>query len=703
MTIKEVYDFLKQYIDKKVGSNREELRDLFIQYKTKEVGENINAIRNLNDNIDNISDVNNNIDNIITVGSNIDKIISVESKIAEIENIDNNMDHIEDIGNNISKIINVNDNLDKVSNVENSLDSIENVSQNMTKILTVEDNIDNINNIEAVLDDIENVSNNIDKITTVNDNINDIVIVSSNINDVLEVKDNINIISNVENHIDEIIEVRSRYLGTFDTDPTSRYDGSVLQVGDYYFNTVDLINKTWNGNTWVTPDNVATVQDVNNALQDALDQIEESGSTMIVKPSIVSPNDGETDFAGQIQASSFETLELFYGQHEATDWEFSKQVDFSTIEANMSIYNDTVNLTSINLSSFEPLTTYYVRVRYRSDNHISLWSDPISFTTLDAYIETPVITVEGEPDDVNEIPLITGSSFVVVNGTDVHQSTDWILKDNNGNTVWESLNDTTNLTSIELPSGILQTSSTYTIEVVYHGSNYTSSVGSKTFTTKDIFGAPFDILGDGSCIALYEFEGNANDTGGIYNGTWNNNEQYNAGKIGQGAKFDGNNMGLNSYNAGINLPNSLVRYKTVFTLSCWIKGRGCILQTDYHGAISFATGWAILTDSIVKCLSRYSRRLFRFDPPNSNIFNHFLVVFNHGGNTKVYINSVLVAEGNTSGDIYYDGRYYADTGTNLGAAYESSFTGIIDQVRIFNRALTDDEVQYIYNVENQGA
>jgi len=49
-----------------------------------------------------------------------------------------------------------------------------------------------------------------------------------------------------------------------------------------------------------------------------------------------------------------------------------------------------------------------------------------------------------------------------------------------------------------------------------------------------------DIFGDGSCIATYTFDGNANDLCGNYNGTWHGTEVYETGKFGKAAKFDGN-------------------------------------------------------------------------------------------------------------------------------------------------------------------
>jgi len=68
------------------------------------------------------------------------------------------------------------------------------------------------------------------------------------------VANNINSVNSTSDHINDIIEVRLRYLGTGSTAPTTRYDGSEIKAGDYYFDTDTNIYKTWNGNRWVIYD-----------------------------------------------------------------------------------------------------------------------------------------------------------------------------------------------------------------------------------------------------------------------------------------------------------------------------------------------------------------------------------------------------------------------------------------------------------------
>ena len=55
----------------------------------------------------------------------------------------------------------------------------------------------------------------------------------------------------VGSHINEILHIRETYVGAYDKYPTTRYDGSALQAGDYFFYTSTRSYKTYDGQMWV--------------------------------------------------------------------------------------------------------------------------------------------------------------------------------------------------------------------------------------------------------------------------------------------------------------------------------------------------------------------------------------------------------------------------------------------------------------------
>ena len=55
----------------------------------------------------------------------------------------------------------------------------------------------------------------------------------------------------VGSHIDEILHIRETYIGAYKQYPTTRYDGSALQAGDYFFYLSTRSYKTYDGQMWI--------------------------------------------------------------------------------------------------------------------------------------------------------------------------------------------------------------------------------------------------------------------------------------------------------------------------------------------------------------------------------------------------------------------------------------------------------------------
>jgi len=191
MNLDDMYSFLKNYIDKIYSLKKEEIKQLFIDYKTKEVGENIANIKNVGDNINAIKTTNDNINNITKVGTNIESVKTTASSIGNVNTVSNSIDNINTTANNINN----------VNTVANIKDNINNVANDKSNIDTVSSNISNVNKVAGSISNVNITAGSIENVNT----------------------------------------YAKTYLGAKDSDPTTRNDGSNLQVGDLYFNTT--INK----------------------------------------------------------------------------------------------------------------------------------------------------------------------------------------------------------------------------------------------------------------------------------------------------------------------------------------------------------------------------------------------------------------------------------------------------------------------------
>jgi len=170
------------------------------------------------------------------------------------------------------------------------------------------------------------------------------------------------------------------------------------------------------------------------------------------------------------------------GTHVSSDW----QVKNSSGQAIWSSLGNVSSLTSIQIPRgvLAVNTSYTFEVRHHTSTLTTGWGSVTAVTKAQfAFIETPTISVEGSATKLPENPILTSSAYVITGAVESHASTDWIVTDSSGVTVWSSVGDLANLTTITMPKGILQVNTSYTFTVKYNSATLTSGLGTATWTT----------------------------------------------------------------------------------------------------------------------------------------------------------------------------------------------------------------------------
>ena len=219
-----------------------------------------------------------------------------------------------------------------------------------------------------------------------------------------------------------------------------------------------------------------------------------------------------------------------------------------------------------------------------------------------------------------------------------------------------------------------------------------------------------DILGDGSCIATYQLDGNANDLSGNYSGQATD-VSYGVGEFDLAGVFNGSTSRIN-----IISPISNSTDTTDFSVSIWVKPTN-VFTSNFEGVIGQAGGYDQYPFGlIIRYISANSYRI-EFSRGYNNVFYQYLythttpINFNNWQlitatynssikEYKVYLNSQLLETTSTKTTFT---PYSIDPNISLGQynangvfnAY--AFEGSIDQVRIFNKALNSTEVTTLYN------
>ena len=198
---------------------------------------------------------------------------------------------------------------------------------------------------------------------------------------------------------------------------------------------------------------------------------------------------------------------------------------------------------------------------------------------------------------------------------------------------------------------------------------------------------------DMSGVTAYDRSGQGN------NGTITNGPSRVAGKVGQALNFDGSD----DYVRRATLSGTP---QSTMTISAWIKTGGTSLAyivqnnrspTSYQNEFIFMMGadgtitfWDYATSAYGFATTQYSTRTV-----NNNTWKHVAFVKN-GTSGRYYIDGVADASPTAAADVTYGSNDFV-----IGKNYRDNnafFNGLIDEVRVYNRALSPDEVKRLYNM-----
>jgi len=247
--------------------------------------------------------------------------------------------------------------------------------------------------------------------------------------------------------------------------------------------------------------------------------------------------------------------------------------------------------------------------------------------------------------------------------------------------------DTTAITAGEIPSRVFATDSKLSFIDTVNGVTNVPKL-SDSYVYSDLVSStnPF---GDGSLVAKYEMEGNVLDTLGLNNGTATN-VTYSTGKFGQGAVFNG----VNSSISVPKIPNAktLSFFTDVVidtTLSQYISepvviGTTAIFIGPYTGGYPNET-LSIVNNWDGSWHAYYTTQVFPAGMKH-------IVIVDTGSSLLLYVDGVNIPL--TLFGTYYSG--FLSNIVNYGGASAHFLNGSIDQMEIYNKALTANEVNTLY-------
>jgi hypothetical protein len=195
-------------------------------------------------------------------------------------------------------------------------------------------------------------------------------------------------------------------------------------------------------------------------------------------------------------------------------------------------------------------------------------------------------------------------------------------------------------------------------------------------------------------------ESNANDIAGTNNGTLVNGVSFAAGEVGQAFSFNGSDY--------VSIPDSpsLDAFTTNITIELWLKSNQSGANPDWRGIVTKGNAsWRLQAYPGTGTLD-----FITTGPSNLNLvgnrnvndgnWHHVACVYD-GTNKYLYVDGTLDVSAPTTGSISQISQpMYIGNTPNAPGNY--IFNGLIDEVSIYNRALTASEIQAIYAAGSAG-
>ena len=215
------------------------------------------------------------------------------------------------------------------------------------------------------------------------------------------------------------------------------------------------------------------------------------------------------------------------------------------------------------------------------------------------------------------------------------------------------------------------------------------------------------VLGDTSCVAAYTFEGNADDLDTLtpqdgaatnviydYNGIASSSVTYATGKFGKAAVFNGSN-------SRIDISNVLSGFTNVYSFSIWAK----IDNTNNFSFFSSTTSTAQSTyNNVIRfALHQNGNYYFSF----GDIYGARLTGTSPSSWTDNNWHNFVFVSTTTQKLVYVDGSLFDSANSTKAVSsltniilghYGTNYAdGLIDQIRIFDKALSPGEINSLYN------
>jgi concanavalin A-like lectin/glucanase superfamily protein/PEP-CTERM motif-containing protein len=219
----------------------------------------------------------------------------------------------------------------------------------------------------------------------------------------------------------------------------------------------------------------------------------------------------------------------------------------------------------------------------------------------------------------------------------------------------------------------------------------------------------------GTIIAQYHFD----ETGG--NTAFDSAGSFNGALSAAGAAFvpggiSGNAISLDQSLGGlVNMGTSFPGFTSgSFSLVCWVKTTTTLMDTialakheaftqnGYLIAINQTGGGGTLNKATFTAGSEFvSQSPTSTSSVNDGVWHQIVAVFNAGGSHSIYVDGAPMEASTASQGIPSNGAAFLIGGVNQSGTPNARYTGLIDEVQVYDQALNDAQIDFLFQNPTQ--
>jgi hypothetical protein len=402
-----------------------------------------------------------------------------------------------------------------------------------------------------------------------------------------------------------------------------------------------------------------------------------------------------------------------HGLSTTVHFQYGTTTSYGSTTASQTKTGNTYQSVSANISGLSASTTYHFRI-VASNSAGTTYGADRTFTTLSA-TGPPVVITNAATNVARSSATLNGSVDPHGLTTNVHFQ--YGTTTSYGSTTASQTKSGNTYQSVSANISGLNASATYHFRIVATNSGGTTYSGDRTFTTlASSTPTPTPTPTSSPCavppsglVAWYAGDGNANDSQGSNNGTlMGSGTTFPVGEVGEAFSFSGSGY--------VSVNNSTSLNPSAMTIDAWVKATNSSNESSLVNKFQHNDGTSS-DDSYYLGINpgggpgklRWQFQTpagdFILDSPTVNIFDgqfHHVAGTYDGSLMIIYVDGQIVASRSANGAIQT-----TTTPVYLGAAIDNGataryFIGQLDEIDIFNRALTQTEIQSIFNAGGSG-